>query len=99
MGQTERFVGIDVSKSTLDVAVWPADAPWTEAHTESGITALVARLQELQPTLIVLEATGGLWDSLGSGMSIDLRAGATSPDWRAFNRRHYGSLGFPPPRE
>ena len=60
MDQTERFVGIDVSKSTLDVAVWPAAAPWTEAHTESGITALVERLQALQPTLIVLEATGGL---------------------------------------
>lgn len=56
----ECFVGIDVSKATLDVAVWPAASPWTEAHTEAGITALVARLQSVKPTLIVLEATGGL---------------------------------------
>jgi len=56
----ECFVGIDVSKATLDVATRPAATPWTEAHTEAGITALVARLQSLKPTLIVLEATGGL---------------------------------------
>jgi len=52
----ECFVGIDVSKATLDVATRPAATPWTEAHTEAGITALVARLQSLKPTLIVLEA-------------------------------------------
>ena len=49
-----------MSKATLDVATRPAATPWTEAHTEAGITALVARLQSLKPTLIVLEATGGL---------------------------------------
>ena len=60
MDQTERFVGIDVSKATLDVAEWPPATPWTEAHSEAGISGLVTRLHALQPALIVLEATGGL---------------------------------------
>ncbi len=66
----ECFVGIDVSKATVDVAVWPAAPPWTEAHTEAGITALVAHLQTLQPTLIVLEATGGLELPLAGALGV-----------------------------
>lgn len=54
------FIGIDVAKAQLDIAVRPTDAQWTSPHDEAGISALVARLQALQPTLVVLEATGGL---------------------------------------
>jgi len=55
-----QFVGIDVSKHQLDIAVRPSGETWTVAHHEAGLSALVARLRELAPTLIVLEATGGL---------------------------------------
>jgi transposase len=54
------YVGIDVAKARLDVATWPAEAAWSEANDEAGIGALVARLSERRPILIVLEATGGL---------------------------------------
>lgn len=54
------FVGIDVSKQQLDVAVRPSGETWTVAHDEAGLRALVARLRALAPTLIVLEATGGM---------------------------------------
>jgi transposase len=54
------FVGIDVSKHQLDVAVRPSGETWTVAHDEGGLSALLARLREVAPTLIVLEATGGL---------------------------------------
>jgi transposase len=54
------FVGIDVAKSHLDVASRPAGATWQVTNDEAGIVPLVARLQEQAPTLIVLEATGGL---------------------------------------
>jgi transposase len=54
------FVGIDVSKQQLDVAVRPSGETWTVAHDEAGLRALVARLRTLAPTLIVLEATGGM---------------------------------------
>ena len=58
---TVSFVGIDVSKHQLDVAVRPRGETWTVAHDEAGLSALVARLRVLAPTLIVLEATGG-WE-------------------------------------
>ena len=54
------FVGIDVAKSHLDVASRPAGETWQVPNDEAGIAPLVARLQEQAPTLIVLEATGGL---------------------------------------
>jgi transposase len=53
------FVGIDVSKATLDVAHLPSGETWTESNDEAGIGRLVARLQAMGPELAVLEATGG----------------------------------------
>jgi transposase len=55
----EIFVGMDVSQGGVDVAVQPGTA-FQIAHNERGIAEAVARLQAVQPTLIVLEATGGL---------------------------------------
>ena len=56
------FIGIDVSKQTLDVAFGadPHAPRETIPYTDEGVQRLVTRLQRLQPTLIVLEATGGL---------------------------------------
>jgi transposase len=56
----ERFVGIDVSKATLEVASRPGGFRWTVQNEEKGIQDLVARLQSESPSLVVLEATGGL---------------------------------------
>lgn len=53
-------IGIDVAKATLDVA-WSTNpsARWQIANDEAGWAALVAHVRTLQPTIIVLEATGG----------------------------------------
>jgi len=53
------FVGIDVSKDHLDVCVRPSGEASRWKNNEDGIAALVARLAELQPKLVVVEATGG----------------------------------------
>jgi len=53
------FVGIDVAKATLDIAVRPTAETWSASNDATGIDALVLRLGALAPTLIVLEATGG----------------------------------------
>lgn len=53
------FVGLDVSKATVAVAVTPTDAAWTSETTAAGLKALVRKLRKLAPTLVVLEATGG----------------------------------------
>jgi transposase len=54
------FVGIDLSKACLDVAVRPQNKRWSVANDEPGIDSLVASMKAMHPTLIVLEATGGL---------------------------------------
>jgi transposase len=54
------FVGIDVSKDRLDVALRPSGDRWAVANEEPGLATLVERVRGLSPTLIVLEATGGL---------------------------------------
>ena len=57
---TERFVGIDVSKDTLDVGMRPDGKRWSIANNEQEIATLLEDLLEVAPTLIVVEATGGL---------------------------------------
>lgn len=52
------FVGMDVSQDTIDVAV-RLGAAFQIANDEPWIAEAVTRLQAVQPTLIVLEATGG----------------------------------------
>ena len=54
------FVGIDVAKAQLDIAVRPSGERWAVPNDAGGVVTLVERLQALHPTLIVLEATGGL---------------------------------------
>jgi len=53
------YVGIDVARDTLVVALRPADLSWTLPNTEAGVRDLVTRLRRHRPSLIVLEATGG----------------------------------------
>ena len=60
MDTTLIFVGIDVSKAHLDTATRPARPVDRHTNDPAGITALVARLRPLAPSLVVVEATGGL---------------------------------------
>lgn len=60
MNTSEHFIGIDVAKAHLDIAVLPSGESWTVSNDEMGIDTLVQRLQALSPTCVVLEATGGL---------------------------------------
>ena len=57
---TDVFVGIDVSKATLDVMVLPEERYFQVSRDEAGVEQLLATLKPLGVTLIVLEATGGL---------------------------------------
>ena len=54
------FVGIDVAQAHLDLAVRPGGDTGRVPNDPAGIAALVERLEALRPTLIVVEATGGL---------------------------------------
>jgi transposase len=54
------FVGVDVSKDRLDLALRPGDDLWQDTNDETGISRIVEKLWGLNPRLVVLEATGGL---------------------------------------
>lgn len=69
MDTTAQFVGIDVAKARLDVAVRPSSDQWAVPNDEIGISQLVTRLQELAPSLVVLEATGGLEIPLAAALA------------------------------
>ena len=58
--KAQVFVGIDVCKSALEVRVEPLGEWFQVSNDDVGIRGLCARLSELAPTLIVMEATGGL---------------------------------------
>lgn len=74
------FVGIDVSKARLDVAMRPLAQVLSVANDPTGIEAVVKRLSELRPTLIVLEATGGLERSITGALgSVQLPVVVVNP--------------------
>jgi len=53
------FVGIDVAKATLDIALRPSGERWQLPNEDAALAPLLARLTPAAPALIVLEATGG----------------------------------------
>ncbi len=60
MSVPETFIGIDVSKRLLEVAVHESNYRFRCANQESDFGQLIAEAVALQPERIVLEATGGL---------------------------------------
>lgn len=65
----ERFVGVDVSKDTLDICIEPAGETLHVAYDDKGIAQVVKHLEGVVPTLIVMEATGGLEMRLASELA------------------------------
>ena len=54
------YVGIDVSKAQVDIAVRPTGQRWVVCYDETGVGELVVRMVNLSPALVLLEASGGL---------------------------------------
>ena len=63
---TECFVGIDVSKDTLDICFYPTQDTQRVPNDQNGLDELIKRLQPIAPMLIVCEATGG-YETLAVG--------------------------------
>ena len=64
-----NFIGIDVSKSQLDIAVRPGNKRWSVVNAEADIAKVVATLNALSPQVIVIEATGGMEVPLVASLS------------------------------
>lgn len=65
----EKFVGIDISKDALDVCIEPGAEILHVTYDHEGIEAVCHRLKTESPTLIVVEATGGLELRLSSELA------------------------------
>lgn len=63
------FVGIDVAKAELVVAVRPGAETWVVPNDEGGIKCLAEQLGQRAPALIVLEATGGYEIPCAAGLA------------------------------
>ena len=64
------FVGVDVSKARLDVAVRPSGEIYQVSNDEAGFATLVEKLGSLQPRLVILEATGGYQAPLAAALTV-----------------------------
>ena len=69
MEQETTYVGIDVAKAQVDVAVRPTDDRWEAPRDEAGIQTLVSQLKSLEPVMVLLEASGGLELSLVAALA------------------------------
>ena len=65
-----KFVGIDVSKLTLDFDCLPVSVSRQFANDAVGIAALVALLQDSGVERIVIEATGGYETAVVSALAV-----------------------------
>jgi len=57
---SEVYVGVDVSKDSLEVKVLPTDETLQISNDDVGINVFIKRLRQIDPMLIVFESTGGL---------------------------------------
>jgi transposase len=71
MEKQDIFVGIDISKEHLDIAVRPTGQKWRMNNNDADISSLAERLKTLAPTLIVVEATGGLEMPLANTLAAE----------------------------
>ena len=74
------YIGIDVAKSSLDVGQRPEGTTFQASNDEAGIADLVERLRRVRPTLVVLEATGGIETPLvGALLAAELPTVVVNP--------------------
>ena len=68
MNKEQKYVGVDISKEYLDMAVVEPDNKWRFGNNAYGIGRAIERLKGMSSVCVVFEATGGLelsfWEAL-----------------------------------
>ena len=68
MNKEQKYVGVDISKEYLDMAVVEPDNKWRFSNNPNGISKAVEMLKGMSSVFVVFEATGGLelsfWEAL-----------------------------------
>jgi transposase len=76
----EVYVGIDIAKAELEIKESGPKKTYSERHTQAGIRKIVRRMATIQPTLVVMEATGGLEKALARALvTAGIRAAVINP--------------------
>jgi transposase len=95
-GKVDRqgvFVGVDVSKEKLDVAIRPSGEFLSEPNEQRSVRRLVNRLKSLACSRIVLEATGGYETLLAAALAAEgLPVVVVNPRWARDFARSIGQL-------
>jgi transposase len=87
------FVGIDVSKDRLEVAIRPSRERFSESNDGGGVRRLVKRLKSLGCKRIVLEATGGYELMTAAALAAEgLPVVVINPRWARDFARSIGQL-------
>ncbi len=68
---SEVYVGIDVGKTWLDIALWGSEAVWRVSNDDEGVAKIMARVATIEPQLIAVEATGGYEQLLVQSMLLN----------------------------
>ncbi len=93
MEQQGVYVGVDVSKERLEVAISPGGQSFWEGNDERAVARLVKRLQPLGCTRIVLEATGGYEALVAAALYAEgLPVVVVNPRWARDFARSVGQL-------
>jgi len=93
MERKGSYVGVDVSKARLDVALRPSGELFFEANDECAISRLVKRLKSLGCERIVVEATGGYETLLAAALyAAGLPVVVVNPRWVRDYARGIGQL-------
>lgn len=78
----EVYVGIDVSKAELVVAIRPSGESLKLAYDRAGLKKLVEELRRRSPKLVVAEATGGLQRQVVAALwTAGIAVAAVNPSW------------------
>lgn len=67
----KEYIGIDISKSSLDVATWGKETHKQYCNDHEGIRDLVTKMKEQEPNLVVVEASGGLEQPIVSELFME----------------------------
>jgi len=93
MAEGEVYVGIDVGKARLEVAIRPSGEQFSEANDARAVRRLIKRLAPLGCTRIVLEASGGYEALLAAALyAAGLPVVVVNPRWARDFARGIGQL-------
>ena len=87
------YVGIEVAKDRVDIFIRPTGHSWSVNYGEAEVDELVAKLQTIQPTVAIVEATGGLELPYGrsAGRSVAASGGGQSPPGKGLRQVHWSA--------